>query len=274
MKPRVTYGGVEISNFCKTMEYIKAGWAGASWDRCRSQVSCHCCDGTADPDLGESWWFDPTNPCAREFLGVLVEDVVYGDAYTRPVRNTINGGRIGAKQMLVRDITLEGFIVAASEGGTEYGLDALNAIFASGKETAIGKSVAGNTTKIHMAVDSYGLPIHFTVTGGEVHDAKEAPNLIASLPKVDYVIADRGYDSQSLRDQIINQGATPVLPRKRNTTVGNDDIDWCLYRYRHLVENVFARLKHYRAIATRYDKLKRNFHGVLALACVLLWLPM
>lgn len=144
----------------------------------------------------------------------------------------------------------------------------------SGEETAIGKSVAGNTTKIHMAVDSYGLPIHFTVTGGEVHDAKEAPNLIASLPKVDYVIADRGYDSQSLRDQIINQGATPVLPRKRNTTVGNDDIDWCLYRYRHLVENVFARLKHYRAIATRYDKLKRNFHGVLALACVLLWIPM
>jgi len=145
---------------------------------------------------------------------------------------------------------------------------------ASGNETAIGKSVAGNTTKIHMAVDSYGLPIHFTVTGGEVHDCKEAPNLIAALPKVDYVIADRGYDSQALREQVIDQDAIPVLPRKRNSTVGNDDVDWCLYKYRHLVENIFARLKHFRAIATRYDKLKRNFEGALALACAYLWLPM
>jgi hypothetical protein len=53
-----------------------------------------------------------------------------------------------------------------------------------------------------------------------------------------------------------------------------DDIDWCLYKYRHLIENVFARLKHFRAIATRYDKLKRNFEGSMALACAFLWLPM
>ena len=144
----------------------------------------------------------------------------------------------------------------------------------NGNETAIGKSVAGHTTKIHMAVDSYGLPIHFTVTGGEVHDCKEAPNLIAALPKIDYVIADRGYDSQHLREQVIGQKATPIIPRRRDSTIGNNDIDWCLYKYRHLVENVFARLKHYRAIATRYDKLKRNFQGVVALACTLLWLPM
>jgi transposase len=51
-------------------------------------------------------------------------------------------------------------------------------------------------------------------------------------------------------------------------------MDWCPYKYRHLVENVFARLKHFRAIATRYDKLKRNFEGSLALACAFLWLPM
>ena len=145
---------------------------------------------------------------------------------------------------------------------------------ASGHESAIGKSVAGHTTKIHMAVDSYGLPIHFTVTGSEVHDSKEASNLVAALPKVGYVIADQGYGGQALRAQIIDQGATLVLPRKRNSTVGNSDIDWCLYRYRHLVENIFARLKHFRAIATRYDKLRRNFKGTLALACAFLWLPM
>jgi transposase len=140
--------------------------------------------------------------------------------------------------------------------------------------SGIGKSVAGNTTKIHMAVDACGLPIHFLVTGGEVHDSKEAPQLIAELPDADYIIADKGYDSEDLRIQIRNKGAIPVIPRKKNSKVGNDDIDGCLYKYRHLVENVFARLKHFRAIATRYEKLKRNFEGALALACAFLWLPM
>ncbi|MBB1387754.1 transposase, partial [Pseudoalteromonas sp. SG45-5] len=51
-------------------------------------------------------------------------------------------------------------------------------------------------------------------------------------------------------------------------------IDWCLYKYRHLVENAFARLKHFRAIATRYDKLKLQFESMLALACAMIWLPM
>jgi len=140
--------------------------------------------------------------------------------------------------------------------------------------SAIGKSVAGNTTKIHMAVDSCGLPIHFLVTGGEVHDCKEAPKLVAKLPKADYIIADRGYDSEDLCTQIKDKGAISVIPRKKNSKTGNDDVDGCLYKYRHLVENVFARLKHFRAIATRYDKLKRNFEGTVALACAFLWLPM
>jgi len=51
-------------------------------------------------------------------------------------------------------------------------------------------------------------------------------------------------------------------------------MDWCLYKYRHLVENVFARLKHFRAIATRYDKLKRNYESMVALGCGYMWLPM
>jgi IS5 family transposase len=67
-----------------------------------------------------------------------------------------------------------------------------------------------------MAVDSYGLPIHFRITGGEVHDCKEAPKLIAELPSADYIIADRGYDSEDVRTQIIDKGAIPVIPRKKN----------------------------------------------------------
>jgi len=145
---------------------------------------------------------------------------------------------------------------------------------AQGEETAIGKSVAGNTTKIHMAVDAFGLPIHFRLTGGEVHECKEALQLVAELPTADYIVADKGYDCEELRTKIKDKKAIPVIPRKSNSKVGNNDMDWCIYKYRHLVENVFARLKHFRAIATRYDKLKRNFEGSLALACAFLWLPM
>lgn len=141
-------------------------------------------------------------------------------------------------------------------------------------DEAIGKSRGGNTTKIHLAVDSYGLPIEFILTGGEVHDSKAAIELIEKLPDAGYVIADRGYDSEQIRELVRNKKAIPIIPRKRNSKVGNGDIDWCLYKYRHLVENAFARLKHYRAIATRYDKLARNYASTLALACCLMWLPM
>jgi transposase len=138
----------------------------------------------------------------------------------------------------------------------------------------IGKSVAGNTSKIHLAVDSSGNPIDFEVTGGEVHDAKVAPDLIAKLPPSDYLIADRGYDSEPLREQVREKKGTPIIPRKKNSKTGNDDIDWDLYKCRHLVENAFAKLKHYRGIATRFDKLKRNFLGALTLVCSYFWLPL
>ena len=141
-------------------------------------------------------------------------------------------------------------------------------------DQAIGKSVAGNTTKIHMAVESNGMPIEFEITGGQIQDCKLAPELIAVLPHSDYKIADKGYDSEALRQQIREQKSIPIIPRKSNSTIGNKDIDWGLYKHRHLVENLFARLKHFRAIATRYDKLKRNYKSMLALACGYLWLPL
>lgn len=141
-------------------------------------------------------------------------------------------------------------------------------------DQAIGKSVGGNTTKIHMAVDGFGLPIEFHLTGGEVHDAKAAPELISKLPKAAYTIADKGYDSEEIREQIRGKQSSPIIPRKSNSKMGNADLDWGLYKYRHLIENIFARLKHFRAIATRYDKLKRNFASMIAMACSYIWLPM
>lgn len=113
---------------------------------------------------------------------------------------------------------------------------------------AIGKSVAGNTTKIHLAVNSCGNPIDFILTDGEVHDSKAAADLIALLPESEAIIADRRYDSEALRTLILQgKKVIPVIPRKRNSKIGNHDVDWCLYRYRHLVENAFALLKQYRA---------------------------
>lgn len=145
---------------------------------------------------------------------------------------------------------------------------------ANGAEAAIGKSVAGNSTKIHLAVDAFGLPIAFDITGGEVHDCKVAPEFIAKLPKSDYVIADKGYDSDALRKQISSSGAIAIIPKKKNSKTGNIGLDWALYKYRHLVENAFARLKHFRSIATRFEKLKQNYAGMLALACAYIWLPL
>lgn len=145
---------------------------------------------------------------------------------------------------------------------------------ASDKDEAIGKSRAGNTSKIHLAVDACGLPVVFEITGGQINDCTQASALIAKVPTAETIIADKGYDSEAIREQVEQQGAKAVIPRKCNSVKGNADLDKGLYRNRHLVENAFARLKHYRAVASRFDKLKRNYESVVAMACAFLWLPM
>ncbi|EPM69205.1 transposase, IS4, partial [Pseudomonas syringae pv. actinidiae ICMP 18804] len=153
-----------------------------------------------------------------------------------------------------------------------------NAWSASGKWVkvleVIGKSRAGNTSKIHLAVDACGLPIAFDLTGGQTNDCSQAASLIAKVPDAEVIIADKGYDTEAIRAQVEQQGSKVVIPRKRNSLKGNADLDKGLYRNRHLVENAFARLKHFRAVASRFDKLKRNYESVIAMACAFLWLPM
>lgn len=141
-------------------------------------------------------------------------------------------------------------------------------------EQAIGKSRGGNSTKIHLAVDSGGLPVYFELSGGQAHDVSYGESLVLSSPQAEVVVADKGYDSQALRELIKRRDTQHVIPRKGDSKQGNDDIDWCLYRYRHLVENAFLKIKKYRGVATRYDKLARNYHSVVALAFSLMWLPM
>ena len=144
----------------------------------------------------------------------------------------------------------------------------------SDSDEAIGKSRGGNSTKIHLAVDSYGLPINFELSGGQVHDIVHAESLVKSSPDSDYVTADKGYDSDIFREQVKENGAIPNIPRRKNSKKDNKDMDWCLYKYRHLVENAFGRIKNFRAIATRYDKLERNYKSMVSLAFSIMWLPM
>ncbi len=141
-------------------------------------------------------------------------------------------------------------------------------------EEAIGKSRGGNSTKIHLVVDSGGLPVYFELSGGQVNDIVHATSLVSHAPTAQQVIADKGYDSNPLRGVIEDRGSQSQIPRKQNSTEGNHDMDWCLYKYRHLVENAFMKMKKYRAVATRYDKLARNYQSMVALACVMMWLPM
>ena len=138
----------------------------------------------------------------------------------------------------------------------------------------IALSRGGNTSKIHLAVDSYDLPIEFIITWGHIYDSTAANDLIEVLPFADYLVSAKGYDSEKVRDKAREQGTTPVIPRRYNSKAGNADIDWCLYKYSHLVENAFARLKYFLSIATRYDKLKIHFESMLSLAYVMVWLPM
>ena len=97
---------------------------------------------------------------------------------------------------------------------------------------------------------------------------------LLDLEQTEILCADKGYDSEPLRNQIKVTKTKANIPKKSNTKTSNDHMDWYLYKIRHLVENTFARLKHFRGVATRYDKLKRNYENSVALACIFIWLPL
>ena len=141
---------------------------------------------------------------------------------------------------------------------------------ASSSDEAIGKSRGGSSTKIHLAVDSGGLPVYFEISGGQINDIVHAQSLVSAAPKSCSVTADKGYDSDNFRAFIKANGSIANIPRKENSKTGNGHMDWCLYKYRHLVENAFLRIKRYRGIATRYDKLARNYASNVALAFVIM----
>lgn len=107
-----------------------------------------------------------------------------------------------------------------------------------------------------------------------MHDSQVADELIHKIDQVEFFIADKGYDSESIRENLRKAGIIPVIPRRCNSQKSNVEFNSHLYKARHLVKNLFARLKHYRSIATRFEKLARNFKAILYIACTLIWLKL
>jgi transposase len=136
---------------------------------------------------------------------------------------------------------------------------------------AIGRSRGGRSTKIHALVDALGKPTAFLLTPGQTHDLVGADHL---LPETDAetVIADKAYDAEDRVIRPLEQaGKGIVIPPKSNRR-NPRPYDKDLYKARHLIENFFCQLKQFRAIATRYDKLSRNFQAAIHVASALIWL--
>jgi transposase len=113
-------------------------------------------------------------------------------------------------------------------------------------------------------VDALGNPIALAITPGQTHDLVPAPDLLAQAdPQA--VIADKAFDADTFIDPLVSAGIKPVIPRKNNRKRARS-CDYVLYKERNLVERFFNRLKHFRGIATRYDKLACSFMAGLHLA--------
>ena len=141
------------------------------------------------------------------------------------------------------------------------------------KNQAIGVSRGGRAIKIHAAVNSKGWPLNFTLTGGQIHDSQVVDEVLDTPKSPLAVTADKAYDSQKVRQQIKDEGALPIIPNRSNATKKA----YCpkrFYRRRYKIENFFCRIKDWRRIATRYDKLARNFLAAADLVGALYWIKL
>ena len=114
------------------------------------------------------------------------------------------------------------------------------------------------------------MPVRVIITKGTGADCTQAPELIKGLT-AEYLLADRGYDSDAILGQARSQGMKPVIPPRKNRKAMRE-YDRDLYKARHLVENAFLHLKGWRGIATRYAKNTASFLAAVHIRCLVLWL--
>lgn len=135
----------------------------------------------------------------------------------------------------------------------------------------MGRSRGGLTTKIHALVDAEGLPIRVSLTAGQASDVHGAEALLNDLSRASVVLADKGYDADWIREKIEAQNAAPNIPDKSNRKERHC-FSKVLYKERNKVERFFNKIKHFRRIATRYEKLGVNFLAMVKLAAIRIWL--
>ena len=117
-------------------------------------------------------------------------------------------------------------------------------------------------------MDALGNPLRLLAGPGQQNDMAQAHNLIVGL-HAEHVIADRAYDADSLMDTIFDQGGKPVIPPRRHRR-HQHRYNKTIYKERNIIERFFAKLKHFRRVATRYDKLLANFLGFVKIAAIAL----
>lgn len=135
----------------------------------------------------------------------------------------------------------------------------------------MGRSRGGLTTKIHALVDANGLPILLKLTEGQAHDGRSAVDMLDGIGDGQILLADRAYDSDALRQTLRERGAwanVKPMPNRKNIPAFSQ----FLYRYRNLVERFFSKLKHFRAVATRFEKHDANYLALVKLAAVRIWM--
>ena len=127
-------------------------------------------------------------------------------------------------------------------------------------------------SKLHVVCDSRGRPIQMYLSAGQTSDYIGAAGLLRFMPRVKHLLADRGYDADWFRNALIERDIQPCMPSRKGRKVAiPHDAD--LYRKRHKIENMFARLKDWRRIATRYDRCADLFLSACALAAIVMfWL--
>ena len=135
----------------------------------------------------------------------------------------------------------------------------------------MGRSRGGLTTKIHALVDANGLPVKLKLTEGQAHDGKSAEDMLNDIGPGQTLLADSAYDSDRMRQNLCDRGAwanVKPMPNRVNVPA----FSRFLYRNRNLVERFFNKLKHFRAVATRYEKHDENFLALVKLAASRIWL--
>lgn len=149
---------------------------------------------------------------------------------------------------------------------------AAGAASSSAETEALERSKGGFTTKIHAITDALGNPLDFILTGGQASDIGQAENLLAlTKESAAALLGDKGYDSDAFIQKLTEKGMEPVIPSRSNR-INPRSCDWFMYKERHLIECFFNKIKHYRRISSRYEKMARNYMGFIRFVSALIWL--